>query len=90
MTTARSPVAAIAAQAGKIAATLKAAERGDPITSRFAEKIEQARTRAAFKVAIVMDDKIITVELPWATICNASEADLAAFIVEQMQRGLDQ
>ena len=49
MTTARSPLSQLKAQAAKIAATLKAAERGEKIDVRFAEKIEAARAKETFK-----------------------------------------
>ena len=73
MTTARSPLSQLKAQADKIAATLKAAERGEKIDVRFAEKIEAARAKETFKAGIVMDDKIITIEMPWTTIRSTNE-----------------
>lgn len=85
MTTARSPLSQLKAQADKIAATLKAAERGEKIDVRFAEKIETARAKETFKAGIVMDDKIITIEMPWTTIRSASEAGLAEYILNQMR-----
>ncbi len=57
MTTSHSPLSQLKAQADKIAATLKAAERGEQIDVRFAEKIEAARSKDSFKVGIVMDSK---------------------------------
>lgn len=89
MTTKNSPLAALTAQANNIAATLKAAERGDKIDARFAEKIDAARAKESFKVGIVMDDKVITIEMPWATIRSASEAGLAEYIVGQMREARD-
>ncbi len=85
MTTKSSPIQVLKAQADKIAAMLKAAERGDKIDVRFAEKIEAARARGVFKVGIVMDDKVITFDMPWATISATSEAGLSQYIVDQMQ-----
>ena len=89
MTTKHSPLSALKAQADKIAATLKAAERGEKIDVRFAEKIDAARGKESFKVGIVMDDKIITVEMPWATIRATSEAGLSEYIVRQMREARD-
>ena len=89
MTTKHSPLSALKAQADKIAATLKAAERGEKIDVRFAEKIDAARGKESFKVGIVMDDKIITVEMPWATIRTTSEAGLSEYIVRQMREARD-
>jgi len=84
VTTKHSPVSALKAQAEKIAATIKAAERGEKIDVRFAEKIAAARDKDIFKVGIFMDDKVITIEMPWAVIKGASEAGLAEFILKQM------
>lgn len=89
MTTARSPLSQLKAQADKIAATLKAAERGEKIDVRFAEKIEAARAKETFKAGIVMDDKIITIEMPWTTIRSANETGLAEYILNQMREARD-
>jgi len=85
VTTKHSPRRVLKAQADKIAAILKAAERGDKIDARFAEKIAAARAKEAFKAAIVMDDKIITIELPWSIIRSTHEAGLAEYILGQMR-----
>lgn len=85
MTTKHSPIAALQAQADKIAATLKAAERGDKIDARFAQQLAAARAKDSFKVGVVMDDKVITIEMPWATIRGTTEAGLAEFILGQMR-----
>ena len=71
MTTARSPFIQLKRQADKIAATLKAATPTDKPT---------------FKAGIVMDDKVITIELSWAQIAEMSKAELSGVIVDQMQR----
>ena len=89
MTTKHSPLSALKAQADKIAATLKAAERGEKIDVRFAEKIDAARGKDVFKVGIVMDDKVIMIDMPWATIRSASEAGLSEYIVRQMREARD-
>jgi hypothetical protein len=89
MTTARSPLRILKAQADKIAATLKAAERGEKIDVRFAEKIEAARGKDAFTVGIMMDDKLIKIEMPWATIRSTSEVGLAEYILRQMRGARD-
>ena len=85
MTTRHSPLSALKAQANKIAATLKAAERGEKIDVRFAEKIDAARAKESFKIGIVMDDKVLTIEMLWATICGTSEVGLAEYILNQMR-----
>ena|SRR5579859_1505573 len=90
MTTSRSPrstlsrFARLKAQAEGIAAAVKAAERGEKIDIRFAEKIEAARSKESLKIGIAMDDKVIILEMPWTTIREASEAGLAEYILKQM------
>lgn len=85
MTTKHSPLRVLKAQAEKIAETLKRAERGEKIDVRFAEKIDAARSKDSFKVGIVMDDKVITIEIPWATIRSTSEVGMAEYILNQMR-----
>ena len=89
MTTKHSPLSAIKRQADKIAEMLKRAERGEKIDVRFAEKIESARGKDVFKVGIVLDDKVITIDMPWTTIHNTSEAGLSEYIVRQMRESRD-
>lgn len=89
MTTRHSPLSALKAQSDKIAATLKAAERGEKIDARFAEKILAARLTESFKVGIVMDDKIITIEMPWVTIRDTNEAGIAEYVLKQMREARD-
>lgn len=85
MTTKHSPLSALKAQADKIAETLKRAERGGKIDARFAEKIDAARSKESFKIGIVMDDTVITIDMPWATIRATSEVGLAEYILNQMK-----
>lgn len=89
MTTRNSPLKALKAQADKIAGMLKAAERGDQVDVRFAEKIAAARLKDSFKAGIVMDDKVLTIEMSWITVRETSEAGLSEFIVRQMQEARD-
>ncbi len=89
MTTRHSPLAALRKQADAMAAMIRAAERGEKVDARFAEKIEAARLQPSLKVGIVMDDKVITLELPWTTIHVASEAGLSEYIVNLMREARD-
>lgn len=89
MTTKHSPISALKAQADKIAAMLKAAERGEKIDVRFAEKVAATRAKENFNIGIVMDDKIITIDMPWFTIRNSSEAELSEYLVRQMREARD-
>ena len=89
MTTSRSPLRALKAQADKIAAALKAAARGETVVSDPTGKIAAALTREAIKFAVVMDDKILSVEMPWATIRTMSEAGIAEYILKHMREARD-
>jgi hypothetical protein len=89
MTTKHSPLSALRTQADKIAAIIKAAERGEKVDAQFTERIEAARGKESFKVGIAMDDKIITIEMPWATIRSTSEIGLAEYILNQMREARD-
>lgn len=85
MTTRHSPIAALKKQADAMAAMIKKAERGERVDVRFAEKVAAARRGPTFKVGIVMDDKVITLDLPWTTISTTSEVGLSEYIVQQMR-----
>lgn len=89
MTTKHSPPSVLKRQADQIAATLKKAERGEKIDARFAEKVAAARAKEGIKVGVVMDDKVITLDLPWATIRGTTEAGLSEYILRQMQEVSD-
>jgi len=89
MTTKHSPLSALKKQADKIAETIKRAERGEKIDARFAEKIAAARGRESFTVGVVMDDKIIKLELAWATIRETTETGLAEYILGLMRETRD-
>lgn len=89
MTTKHSSLRVLKAQADKIAATIAAAERGEPVDVTFAEKIEAARAKDVVKFGIVMDDKVITIELPWETIRTTGEVGLSEYIVRQMREARD-
>ncbi|RUV12033.1 MAG: hypothetical protein E5X38_07400 [Mesorhizobium sp.] len=85
MTTKHSPLRVLKAQADKAAAMLKAAERGEKIDVRFAARIAAARYKESFKFGIVMDDKVITIDMPWALIRSTGEVALSEYILDQMR-----
>lgn len=85
MTTAQSPLRVLKAQADKIAATIKAVERGENTTDDVGGKIAAARGRESITFGVVMDDKIIKLEMPWTTIRATSEVGLAEYILKQMR-----
>ncbi len=85
MTTKKSPVHVLKAQADEIAKTLKAAERGDTIASDPAGKVTAARARDQFKFAVAMDDKILKIVIAWSTIRETTEEGLSEYILAQMR-----
>lgn len=89
MTTKNSPLRKVKAQADQMASMLKRAERGEKIDARFAEKIAAARGRETFKFGIVMDDKVITIDMPWAKVRETTEAALSQYIIDQMRETND-
>lgn len=82
MTTAHSPLSVLFAQASQIAKTIKAVERGEYTDAR----IDRARSKDSVKFAVAMDDKLVTVEIPWATIRETSETAMQAYILKLMQK----
>lgn len=83
MTTKHSPLRRLKAQSDEIAAKLKAAERGE-ITFK-----DGARNCETVTVAVVMDDKILNIEMAWATIRETTEAGLAAYLLKHMREQRD-
>lgn len=90
MTTRKSPTWVLKNQADKIAATLKAIERGEKINTKMVEKIEAARNKENIKFGIVMDDKIVMIEISWTTLRAADEKALAEVILGQMLREIEE
>jgi hypothetical protein len=90
MTTKDSPLSAIKIQADKIAILLKAAERGANISSYDPSgRITAARNKPTVTFAVVMDDKVLKVEMSWATIKATSEAGISEYLVRQMREAVD-
>lgn len=85
MTTSRSPLRVLKAQADKIAAIIKAVERGEPVDVMFAEKLKAARDKECFTVGVLMDDKVIKIDLPWSILHDTSQTGLAEYILKQMR-----
>lgn len=79
MTTSQSPLSLLKSQAEKIAASLKALSRNQ----------SNAVDRKSIKFAVVMDDKIVTIDMPWIVVRETSEAALAEYILRQMQGARD-
>lgn len=89
MTTSHSPLRVLKAQADHIAKHLKAISRGEnPIEDRGG-KLAAARDRESVKFVVVMDDKVLTIDLPWVTIRETSEVGIAEFILKHMRGARD-
>lgn len=85
MTTSHSPLSAIKRQADTIARVIKAVERGENPVEDVGGKIAAARNKESFKVGVVMDDKVITLDMKWTAIKEWSEVALAAYILKLMR-----
>lgn len=80
MTTKASPYKVLKAQADKIASALK---------SPGARSRSKHPLNEAVKVGIVMDDKVITLEMTWSLIAETTEKALAEYVVGQMREAND-
>lgn len=85
MTTKSSPIEKITAQARRIAAMLKAVERGEIPVEDVGGKIAASRARGWIKFAVVMDDKVISIEQTWKQIEATSEEALIEWLVSLMR-----
>lgn len=86
MTTSQSPLKRLRAQAEEIAAKLKAMERGEAIGAPDpAGKIAGAKAKGEIKFAVVMDDKIIKITVPWSLLATTDETVIAEWILAQMR-----
>lgn len=74
-----SPLRKLTAEANRIAAYIKAVGRGDIPAKPGSE------TKDGLKFGIVMDDKIITIELTRAKIEEYSEGAISTMIVKLMR-----
>jgi hypothetical protein len=85
VTTSHSPLRVLKAQADMIAKTIKAVERGENPVEDRGGKIAAARNRPVFKVGVLMDDKMIMIDMAWSTIRGHSEVGLAEYILKLMR-----
>lgn len=86
MSTSKSPLRKLQAQADKTAAMLKAASRGE---GEAARKMAGALLKESVKFAVVMDDKTLIMELRWNEIRELSESGIAAYILKYMRDNRD-
>lgn len=89
MSTKHSPLSKLKAEASNIARHLAAFERGEVIDPAFTAKLEAARVKEVVKIGIVMDDKVITLEIPWTTIKSSGEVAMAEYILRLMREQRD-
>lgn len=89
MTTAHSPLRVLKAQADNIAKIVKAVERGENPVEDRGGKIAAARNRESVKFGVLMDDKVITIDMPWATIRATSEAGISEYVLRHMREARD-
>ncbi|WP_439399115.1 hypothetical protein ACRQ5Q_17065 [Bradyrhizobium sp. PMVTL-01] len=85
MTTSQSPLRVLKAQADNIARIVKAVERGENPLDDRGGKIAAARNRDTVKFGVVMDDKLIMIDMAWATIREMSEVGIAEYILKYMR-----
>jgi hypothetical protein len=88
MTTAHSPLRVLRNQADRMAMMLKAAERGEHIPGDNG-KLAAARAKDSVNFVVAMDDKWISIEMPWATIRDTSECGISEYILNQMREARD-
>jgi len=84
MSTKNSPLRVIRTEAASIAYNLKALERGERPNNYMAEKLEAARSKPVIKIGLIMDDKVITIEISWDKIRGTSEAAMTEYIMGLM------
>lgn len=84
MSTKNSPPHKLRAEANKIAKILTDAARGKFVNSQMRREYEAAKAKGTFRAGIVMDDKIITIDIPTADLPNYTRKGLAEYIFNQM------
>jgi len=93
MTTKHSSPLVLQGQADAIANIIKRAERGDKLPTNMraiAGRVQAAReSKNSLKVAVLMDDKNIILEMPWDVVAESSEAGLAQFVLKAMMETRD-
>jgi hypothetical protein len=82
VTTKNSSLRRLRAQAAEIAHVMKQAEAGIARDTRI---LEARCTKPNFKTGIVMDDKVITLDIPWTTIAETEKAALAEYVLGLMR-----
>ena len=76
MSTSSSPLSKLKAESDRIAKLMKQGVRGE---------LPNFPKEGPVKVGIVMDDKVITIEMPWQQIHDTNEPALAEMILREMR-----
>jgi hypothetical protein len=85
MTTSQSPLRVLKDQSDRIAKMLKSTERGEPVADDRGGKIAASLAKGDVKFGVVMDDKILTIEMQWSAIRDMSEVALSEWILKYMR-----
>ena len=59
--------------------------RGENPVEDRGGKLAAARARDVVKVGIVMDDKVLMIDLPWSTIDGMGEVAISQYILKLMR-----
>lgn len=78
MTTKNSPVSELKRQAKEMVRQLR-------IANATRVRIPPAMRAKSIKFGIVMDDKVLTIEMDWSAIDESTDVQLVEFIVKQMR-----
>lgn len=89
MTTSHSPLRALKAVSDNIAKLLKQVERGENPAADVGGKIAAARKTDRVKFGVVMDDKVLIVEMTWAKVREMSEVSTSEWILKYMREQRD-
>lgn len=85
MTTKNSPLETLKQQADTISRQLKRMDRGEVAVADPAGKIAAAREKGEITFAVVMDDKMLKITMPFDVIRSSTEAGISEWIVAHMQ-----
>lgn len=86
MVSKNSPFAELKVRADRIASQLKALERGDTKGIHDPRNaLAKAKAAGHIVFAVVMDDKVIKVKMPWEVIRDTDEAGISQWILDYMQ-----
>lgn len=89
MSTSHSPLNKLRAEADRCAAKLKSMARGEDVDGDLLGKVVAALARPSITFGVVMDDKVLKIEMSWGAIRDHSEASLSAFILKHMRGSRD-